>query len=124
MWKIFVKCKLTEISHESTYRRLKTYACSLCGNRFPDKGHEKTHIPKEQRPTVPCKECGINFESYHSDSCDLTVHKNKFKCNVCDKAFSSKSYLESIHLNAREYPCSLCFQKFFTRAIIKVFTKR
>ena len=77
----------------------KPYACSICDKRFADKGlhrrHEKTHIPKEERPEVPCKDCGINFESYQA----VYRHRVKdhigkiVKCDSCDYSDHSKDNL-------------------------------
>ena len=52
-----------------------------------------------------------------------TVHGNSFKCDTCEKNYSSKDdlriHIDRVHLNKRIYNCDRCDKSFHSKAKLK-----
>lgn len=113
----------------------KPFECSECFQRFKREGlllrHKAVHStglenqpeakePGEAPATYPCEDCSMTFESRHSLSSHMRIHKEKekqknFSCEVCDKKFSSKNPLNrhlKLHLEDKPHRCTICDKRY------------
>ena len=93
--------------------------CYICGKGFTEKSRLQIHIEVEHEgKRYVCDICGKDYKSAGA----LRIHRRlrhtntgTFKCSVCDKTFSSKSFLRehlSKHAGTKELSCPTCEKKF------------
>ncbi|XP_055845291.1 gastrula zinc finger protein XlCGF8.2DB-like [Episyrphus balteatus] len=111
---IFVKKRYLE-SHLKYHLGTNLFPCKECGKSSRTarqlKIHMLTHTSKREHI---CEVCGKSYRLRHH----LIVHqkqkhenKRDFKCNKCDRAFNTKSFLNThklSHSKERKHVCSTC----------------
>uniref|UniRef100_A0A8D8YWZ7 Zinc finger protein 26 n=1 Tax=Cacopsylla melanoneura TaxID=428564 RepID=A0A8D8YWZ7_9HEMI len=103
----------------------KSFPCSGCGLECVGYGAWKNHLVEckergKRKPEVmPCRVCGVEFETKEDLLSHASVHaseERRFHCPQCPRRFLSSALLArhaSTHFN--EYACSLCGKTFTNR---------
>ena len=90
--------------------------CPDCGRLFSTTGALKKHSSLHKPPELPCPICGKLFHNNqyllrHAMSVHGDSSEKKFKCNLCEKGFDTKSAMDghkNWHLNLKPYKCRWC----------------
>ncbi|XP_037123258.1 zinc finger protein 771-like isoform X3 [Syngnathus acus] len=96
----------------------KPFSCSVCGQRFSNRGHLNTHtrIHTGEKP-FSCSVCGKRV----SHRGHLTIHtrthtgEKPYSCSICGKIFSANGNLKKhtkIHTGEKPFSCSVCGKRF------------
>ncbi|CAG9855484.1 unnamed protein product [Phyllotreta striolata] len=96
------------------------YPCGICNNTYKSTVLLKKHVRRahmnQSQKSHTCGICGTVCRTRSS----LLTHKLKhfekqFKCDQCDKAYSTKAHLKvhkSTHTNERPFLCNICGKDF------------
>ncbi|XP_060523133.1 zinc finger protein OZF-like isoform X1 [Cylas formicarius] len=103
----------------------KPRTCNLCSLVFFDdkslNNHQKSHMEIQNKNELVCNLCGKQFDFIRYLKAHVKRHQDdykKFKCQLCDKAFSSKRDLTDhtmVHSDVKNYKCSICNKAFRTK---------
>ncbi|XP_026292553.1 zinc finger protein 133 [Frankliniella occidentalis] len=110
-------------SHYTLHTGNKPYECEICNKSFAYKSSYGLHIRKQhgEQPlksqSFKCDKCNLEFDIFVDFKRHLSTHQGEkpFTCNVCEKAFASKSILNvhsRIHNGTKPYRCDICGQAF------------
>lgn len=116
------------------YRGEKPFTCSICGDTFRQRDGLKRHELIKHNPTqvvkYTCEVCKKDLLSRYSYRKHVEKHytgnKKDFKCNQCEKKFSSKASLKN-HLCLGDVEtavnCTECDKEFSTKALLAAHAK-
>ncbi|KAK3914996.1 Zinc finger protein 782, partial [Frankliniella fusca] len=101
-------------SHYTLHTGNKPFECEICNKSFAYKSSYGLHIRKQhgEQPlksqSFKCDKCNLEFDVFVDFKRHLSTHQGEkpFTCNVCDKAFGSKSILNvhsRIHNGTKPY---------------------
>ncbi|XP_072518961.1 uncharacterized protein [Salminus brasiliensis] len=108
----------------------RPHKCDQCGKSFIQKYHLKRHLLVHSgKMSYACDQCDASFSrtdylSLHMRNVHLSEGNEKeikakpskpFKCNVCEKAFITRTSLEvhvRVHTGVTPFTCSICQRKF------------
>ncbi|XP_056638265.1 zinc finger protein 239-like [Diorhabda sublineata] len=102
------------------FEREVKFPCSICKKIFPSNrslnNHcRRTHTQKNEK-TFTCEVCGTICETRSKFVNHKLRHADKqFKCDQCDKTYSTKAHLKvhlGVHANVRPYLCNVCGKDF------------
>ncbi|XP_037822275.1 zinc finger protein 808-like [Lucilia sericata] len=102
--------------------------CSICSkilhNKYSLQKHERTHVNRERK--VPCPVCGVKFYDKNHLKSHMRIHNEnrikRYQCEFCDKAFFERGALNvhrRIHLG-QMIPCTLCSKEFFRKVDLEI----
>ncbi|XP_069610918.1 oocyte zinc finger protein XlCOF22-like [Ranitomeya imitator] len=109
-----IKNNNTDMQHQITPTREKSFSCSECWKSFISNSHLVIHQRSHsgEKP-FSCSECGKCF----TQKGNLAIHKRihtrerSYSCTECKKCFLCKSHLvthQKIHTKEKPYLCSEC----------------
>ncbi|KAL0858457.1 hypothetical protein ABMA27_012330 [Loxostege sticticalis] len=122
----------------------RTYACSVCGERYNDQAAVRTHMIKHIQRKFHCDECSSTFSSPYT----LRQHKKKheapqllrkkpprqpqemasFDCPICGRVCPTQrslaSHIATVHSTSKDYACALCPARYTTRKSLVRHAKR
>ncbi|CAH0564687.1 unnamed protein product [Brassicogethes aeneus] len=101
-------------------------ACEYCDLVFYDEksieNHKKSHLDEvNSKEDLLCTICNKQFEFPRYLKAHLKRHEDsykKFKCDLCEKGFSSKRDLTdhvNVHKNIKNFKCPICDKAFRTK---------
>ncbi|XP_077186791.1 uncharacterized protein LOC143834088 [Paroedura picta] len=104
--------------NQRTYRREKSFECSVCRKGFSRSGnlknHQRTH--NGEKP-FECSLCGKRLSRSDHLQHHQRIHTGEkpFECSVCGKRFSSNGSLQNhqgTHNGEKPFECSVCGKTF------------
>ena len=111
--------------HYVTCHNMIMYCCDICGYLNSQEAPVKRHKRDVHDKTYPhvCYICGKGFDKRQRLSDHLSrlhnIGEPRFKCDMCNKAFSSNKDLEyhiqGIHLRNKLYQCEQCDKAVLTK---------
>nr|XP_023019904.1 gastrula zinc finger protein XlCGF26.1-like [Leptinotarsa decemlineata] len=100
-------------------------SCDICSLVFYDQksidNHRRSHLEETEREDYICTICGKQFEFPRYLKAHAKRHEEdykKFRCDLCQKSFSSKRDLTdhlNVHANVKNYHCKVCNKAFRTK---------
>lgn len=110
-------------------RHCSGYRCNICSETFESLTQKNSHEAKTHNKvaTVKCSYCPENFTGYYARRVHHSVVHNvamqEYNCPVCGKSFQimsrMKVHLKQVHIKERNFSCSMCDQKFFSKTQVK-----
>lgn len=104
----------------------KIYKCVTCKYEFTRNIDLRTHMGRVHgNKMVDCPECPEKFISQYAMQRHLiTAHASGHKCSYCGKLFTRNSFMDNhirrTHLKEKNVQCSLCNERFFDSALLKM----
>lgn len=111
------------LSHGSKFH------CNECPEIFDSLTQKNNHESKihNKNKTLKCFYCNETFSNYikrklhHHEAHNIEMPV--FNCPVCDKTFQimskMKVHLKEVHIREKNYACSMCDQKFFSKTHVQ-----
>lgn len=114
--------------HIMTHKVDKPYTCNICPKAFNRKDHLNQHMKSHVKGEYECDECNKVFAKTeqlmrhknckHSGN-ERIISEKKFKCNVCEKAFTTEKYREvhmRSHTGEKSFKCRSCDKSFISKS--------
>lgn len=108
--------------HLSTHSDEKKFQCTICENRFTEKGSLRKHLLIHSgEKKFQCKTCDKQFTEKGSLTWHLSVHSDekKFQCTTCERRFKQRGTLRNhllIHRGEGKFPCTVCDKRLTRKA--------
>lgn len=110
-------------------RHGSSYRCNICSETFETLTLKASHEAKAHNKvlTMKCSYCPESFTSYYARRIHHSVVHNvamqEYNCPVCGKNFQimsrMKVHLKQVHIREKNFSCSICDQKFFSKTHVK-----
>jgi len=120
------RLQLEKHERQAIHTDERAFKCSRCPKGFKKKrsleNHLKTHNPNPTEERQLCKECGKGYSSVTALRTHEQRHNRPFKCDLCEKSFTSKILLEdhvNIHTGEQPYECTDCDKSFSSQSSLK-----
>lgn len=121
-------CKSYLVVHQRVHSNDKKYKCEQCGQHFKSKQAQVDHMNRHLGITpFNCCHCGRGFITkaacIHHEKLHTEPPNRQYPCEICNKFFVSKSYLNvhlKIHKNIRDFICTVCEKAFLTSKDLKI----
>lgn len=120
-----LKSSIAYENHTLKHQSKTPYPCSLCSDKFPNKGARRKHEVKDHQLFAKangnpdgyhvCEICGLEMFSdgayyHHKDK-----HGDPYPCPFCGKLYGSRSLMQvhaRRHTNERPHMCTICRRSF------------
>ena len=112
---------------KTTHGKCISFECHACKQNFPTRQNLSIHMTchSDQRPNLPCLECGKLFSSQHILQSHIR-YMHRFattKCDICSGVFKVTTIRGHLKTHAqKDIPnivCEICFRKCKTRNLKK-----
>ena len=119
--KVYANDECLKLHVKRQHKFLENLPCNFCEKKFKHKDILYKHI-KVVHEKVICSICGKKLTPQYLENHMASVHSIKYtdktlflKCEICDKPFAGKWYLNkhmNIHTGATKYKCRYCEKDF------------
>ncbi|XP_061663931.1 uncharacterized protein LOC133493940 [Syngnathoides biaculeatus] len=120
---------MRNFKHMKKHTAEQPFSCSVCGQRFTQKGdlkrHTRTHTGEKR---FSCTVCDQRFTQKGNLKIHTRTHTGEkpFSCSVCGQRFIQKGDLKRhtrTHTGEKPFSCSVCGQRFSRKGHLKVHTR-
>lgn len=120
------------VSHKKTHDDIRDYVCDICNKAFTQSSHLTTHKKTHEKVLRRCEYEGCDYETYEELFFEKHIRAKHVKtciCDICNKSFFTKTYLERhmlAHSDERQFLCTYdkCFRRFKRKDILNEHIKK
>jgi hypothetical protein len=112
--------------HKKRVHSSRLYCCGTCSESFPswslfvqhqkENSHKILTVDSQDSALDYCVHCHKSFDLISSYKKHMAMHSGRWKCQICEKNFSSgnalKVHAKTVHEGEKPYNCSICENSF------------
>ena len=114
-------------SHLDSHEINKPYKCTICEKSFTKEAGLQLHVSHHSEKMFKCDVCGKCLMSRHHFDKHIQKHNVSYKCDKCDKIYSTKGKLNAhiiVHSDNFPHKCETCGDTFKRKCGLKAHMER